>query len=72
MTDDIIKALRMAAIQQLAGNAHKLLQDVVASAKEAGDAGVAVAALHLQDSFAAFAAACQRSLDRERDDDSEL
>ena len=72
MTDDIIKALRMAAIQQLAANAHGLLEDVVASAKVAGDTGVAVAALHLQESFAAFASACQRSLDRERDDDADV
>lgn len=69
---DIIKALRMAAIQQLAANAHDLLADVVLSAKATNDTGVAVAAMHLQDSFAAFAAACQRSLDSEKDDDADL
>lgn len=69
---DILKALRMAAIQQLADNAHSLLADVVASAKATNDTGVAVAAMHLQDSFAAFAAACRRSVDAENDDAAEL
>lgn len=69
---DIIKALRVAAIQQLAENAHDLLADVVLSAKATNDTGVAVAAMNLQDSFAVFAAACQRSLVAEKDDDADL
>lgn len=66
MTDEeeLLRALRLATVKELAARSHALLDDVIAACRETGDTGVVVAAIHLQDSFAAFAAACRRTVEK--------
>jgi hypothetical protein len=67
MTDDLSKAVRMACIRAFAKNTHSLLEGLVETSRATGDTGLVLAALHLQDSFAAFSAACERSIEKDTD-----